>query len=601
MKKLKITKEQYDRLIVENKFSPSTDELMIVDINDEYFLVNKNNKQIESFIGNKTNIKDKNTLCSVALNNFESLFEMKQGSFDNIYKDNGNVIGVLSFCKKGSIQEVSKGKKKVKLTEQQWGKLLATGLVNENVKVIRKQLNESIDIKNEVKELIKYLYRKSDDFSPFWLEQGLTYDDIIELLLSKKLIVSKNGKYELSKTIGNPQEAIQAVENELTNSIKHDTNDVEIAEETNTPAGAEQDQDAPFNEKDLDTTEPRTSKDPKLTVVAMNNEVAILKSAGGSLYAFYYYDVDKDDFSEYASIVRNYVGKDEDGLPEYDYDKNGFDIDASVINNYVNDNISSITKGAGIDSYENSVQLVKIDDELKQYLTNLYDKDNNILKVLNQITEAEFSDVWGDMKAKLAKSQTPPTERIPQSKIEAKLGELKAKEMARRDAENAAFRKMRSTGDEIEEMTSAGSSATGGSSGPFVGPMGGPIKKSIVDKVPVVSEMDTTGGVGQYDTPGGLTMDLGKSNPKSKAEKTPQWAGGSFVKQPDCSKMNNNKEAQNGGCNAGASSLKTVKASGSVNAPSLAENKIYETIANKTGKTIEEVKLIIQSKNNKPS
>jgi hypothetical protein len=597
MKKLKITKEQYDRLIVENNFSPSTDDLLIVDINNEYFLINKNNKQIESFIGDKTNIKDKNTLCSIALNNYESLFETKQASFGNIYKDNGNVIGSLSSCKKGSIQEVSKGKK-IKLTEQQWSKLLESGVINEKVKVIRKSINESFDIKNEVKELIKYLYRKSDEFSPFWVEQGLTYDDIIEILLAKKLIVSKNGKYELSKNISNPQDAIQAVESELTKLIKHKTNDVGIAEETNAPAGAEEDQDAPFNKKDLDTTKPRISKDPKLSVVAMNNEVAILKSVGGSLYAFYYYDINKDDFSEYASIVRHYIGKDEDGIPEYDYDKNDFEIDEYVINNYVNDNISSITKGVGIDSYENNTQLVKIDDELKEYLTNLYDKDKNIFNVLNQITEVEFSDVWSDMKAKLAKSQTPPTERIPQSNIEAKLGELKAKEMARRDAENAAFKKMRSTGDEIDETTTAGSSATGGSSGPYVGPMGGPIKKSISDKIPVVAEMNTTGGVGQYDTPGGLTMDLGKSNPKSKAEKTPQWAGGSFVKQPECSKMNNNKEAQNGGCNQGASSLKTVKASGSVNAPSLAENKIYVEIANKTGKTIEEIKLIIESKNN---
>lgn len=116
-----------------------------------------------------------------------------------------------------------------------------------------------------------------------------------------------------------------------------------------------------------------------------------------------------------------------------------------------------------------------------------------------------------------------------------------------------------------------------------------------------VNEMLDVAGAGnfRYDTPGGLTMDLGKNNPKTKAEKTPQWAGGEFVVQPECSKLNNNKEAQNGGCNTGASSLKTKKPKGSVNAPSLGENKIYETIAKKTGKTIDEVKRIIESKNNK--
>jgi hypothetical protein len=34
--------------------------------------------------------------------------------------------------------------------------------------------------------------------------------------------------------------------------------------------------------------------------------------------------------------------------------------------------------------------------------------------------------------------------------------------------------------------------------------------------------------------------------PKTKAEVTPQISVGSFVEQPECSKLNNNKEAQNG-------------------------------------------------------
>ena len=51
--------------------------------------------------------------------------------------------------------------------------------------------------------------------------------------------------------------------------------------------------------------------------------------------------------------------------------------------------------------------------------------------------------------------------------------------------------------------------------------------------------------------------------------------------------------------NSGASSLKTVKTGGSINAPSLGEGEIYEAIAKKTGKSIDEVKRIIESKNKK--
>ena len=119
-----------------------------------------------------------------------------------------------------------------------------------------------------------------------------------------------------------------------------------------------------------------------------------------------------------------------------------------------------------------------------------------------------------------------------------------------------------------------------------------------------VEETLTVAGAGnfQYDAPGLANVGRNgefKKGPKTKAQKTPQWAGGEFVEQPSCSKPNNNKEAQNGGCNSGASSLKTKKVSGSINAPSLGENTIYETIAKKTGKTVDEVKAIIESKKGK--
>ena len=59
-----------------------------------------------------------------------------------------------------------------------------------DIKVTRE--NEITDgednLKKETLELIKYLYRKSEEFSPFWEEHNLTYDDICDALLAKKLI-----------------------------------------------------------------------------------------------------------------------------------------------------------------------------------------------------------------------------------------------------------------------------------------------------------------------------------------------------------------------------------------------------------------------------
>jgi hypothetical protein len=82
-----------------------------------------------------------------------------------------------------------------------------------------------------------------------------------------------------------------------------------------------------------------------------------------------------------------------------------------------------------------------------------------------------------------------------------------------------------------------------------------------------------------YDNPGFVDISRdGKfpTNPKkTKAQKNTQWAGGSFVKMDDCTKLNNNKEAQKGKCSTGAvdNVVKLQKTKSNINAPSLSESK----------------------------
>lgn len=68
---------------------------------------------------------------------------------------------------------------------------------------------------------------------------------------------------------------------------------------------------------------------------------------------------------------------------------------------------------------------------------------------------------------------------------------------------------------------------------------------------------------------------------------------GSFVEFDDCTKLNNNKEAQKGGCSVGAvdNVVKTKKTKGSV----VSDDAVYYEIAKKTGRSIKEVKNLIQS------
>ena len=69
-----------------------------------------------------------------------------------------------------------------------------------------------------------------------------------------------------------------------------------------------------------------------------------------------------------------------------------------------------------------------------------------------------------------------------------------------------------------------------------------------------------------------------------------------MVDLDSCTKLNNNKAAQNGKCSTGAADnvVKTHKTKQSVISKS-----VYEEVAKRTGKTIEEVQKIIESKHGK--
>lgn len=456
-------------------------------------------------------------------------------------------------------------------------------------------------LKAEVIELVKYLYRKNEKLSPFWEQNGMDFDAIVDTLLAKNMIVPNGGRYELAKTLGNPQAALQAVEDTLRAHVKPQGEpELETEDAGGYPAGAEHDSAAPWNQQEPDTTTATKPKHIQLTPIAFNREICLFKGPDGAMYVFYHDNIDKKELMQYASLTRHYVGKDEDGQPEYDYDED-FDIDADVISNYVNDNIQHLSKGEGAEAYEQGVDLVKIDDALKSELLSMYDKDKKLVSILNPIDEGNFEGAMSSLKANLAQAATPSDKpKIPQSKIVAKLAELKAKEEERRKAEQAGIDAQSAAADEVDEMT--GASSSGAFTGPMGGAGGGIITREMPD-TPVVGETTTVASVGgQYDTPGLANVGRNgefKKGPAPKAFKTSQYPDGQMVKQPECSKLNNNKSAQNGGCNQGASTQKYKKASGSVISPSLAENEIYEAIAVKTGKTIDEVKRIIESKNKK--
>lgn len=385
-------------------------------------------------------------------------------------------------------------------------------------------------LKEEIKKLIKYLYRKDENFSPFWTQNGITYEDICEYLSSKGMIKSNNGVYEISKNLGMPEDALSKIEEALSEII----NNGQITELDNLPVGADKDPRAPWRGVD-DKLKDRVGKGRKFRTLAMNREIAILKSADDKLVFDFY------------------------SIPESFEDE--FEVD-----DYVNSN--DLTIGTGLKDYEiGNKDLYVIDEPLKNMLLSLYDKpyDKSVIKALSEINEI---DTKKELQRPFKEKPKDFDEKSDEEKelIKKKLADLRAKELARR-------------GDapEVKETTGASSS------GAFTGSLGGSmIKKEMpVDTnnldVPVVGETTTASSSGQYTAPAfDMKNNTEFSNKKPKAFKKTQYADGGFVDfDKDCVGLNNSKKAQQGGCSQGEINnvVKVRKTNGNVNAPSLGENK----------------------------
>jgi len=423
--------------------------------------------------------------------------------------------------------------KKIKLTKEQYDKLIKSSLIKESDNVIDKSFKKALAGKNihnlkympeekielgpkfnikkslpgvknsineEVHKLLEYIYGLNEEFSNFWENNGLTYEDLCEVLEAKGYLIKKEGAYKVSKKMGDANSVKEGITQTLSEMLKPIEEDY--------PAGAEFDSRAPYNREDPKKVSGEKPSNTFVEIKYVNPEIAIFKDVkNGELYVFYYAQIDKDEFEPYAD---RYGFTDSDGDIEF-YDD--YEIDDDTIENYVNDNFQTLKKGEGVDNFESGYfDLVLINEELKDELLQLYDKDSRLVLVLEPIAESTGASSSGSY-----------------------------------------------VGDKFLEPMSED----------------GIIKREI-------SEMDSAdAGNFAYDNPGfvGISRD-GKfpTNPKkTKAQKNTQWAGGAFVKIDDCTKLNNNKEAQNGGCSTGAvdNVVKLQKTKGNINAPSLAESKKY--------------------------
>jgi len=574
--------------------------------------------------------------------------------------------------------------KKLKISKQQYNRIFANGVINENlvkggvnrvadafknqtkgkgIVSTNEGLLDSNDLSQEVTKLLQFLYRESNVLSTFWEENGVEYNDIISKLEKAKLITSKNGLYSVNK-VGSAEEVKDKIKTELQSMLPNTKTELE-------------EENYSMNSTSENNNRGNPTNNISFKAIAMNDEFVILKTNNGELFIFDYLAIDREEFKEYSEreVLDKYPNT--DGGYDIDYD-DYFELDENSINGFLDDNYGNVETGEGLSDWESgNFPLVKVDEELKDFIKNMYDKNQVVLNSLTEMDDDRLIDTTAMFKKDNQRGFDLPKAPIDKKRILDKLNAIRAEELARRDLE-------KTSDEELDEMSSTGS--VGGS---YTASFGGEnVMRKSMPNTPIIREEKDLGkgythfaifksdtkiangwdysslydkdsksydddsvleyaredmfndfpdnklsdfkivtlnylnkkginsndtnnwykynldesdiaGAGNfdYDSPGGLTMDLGKNNAKSKAEKKTQYAGGSFVEFNDCTKFNN--EVASTGCSSGAvdNVVKLKKTNGNINAPSLHESKILQLIAKKTGKSVRQVMNIVNKKN----
>jgi len=157
----------------------------------------------------------------------------------------------------------------------------------------------------------------------------------------------------------------------------------QLEEMDNYPMGASDDPRAPFNQTN-NVNEPNTPQNVIYTVEWYDGDNAILKK-GDELFLFNTGSVSKDDYSEYAEreITTDY---DEEG--PYSLYSDEFEVDGDVVERYINNNLTNLSIGNGYQDYEQGIyDIVKFDDELKE----LFSDELRNVSTFNEVTTASSS------------------------------------------------------------------------------------------------------------------------------------------------------------------------------------------------------------------
>lgn len=497
-----------------------------------------------------------------------------------------------------------------------------------------KNLNEGLTIElveftQHLLELLKEMLTDPSQagLSTFWVKMGLTRGEMFSAMADvgiigysghKLVVITKN----LSKKIKRLYHAIMDdINSQQSEGVISLGDDIEtFKEESNTPLGAEDDPMAPWNQND-ELSEPKEPEEYVYDMLYCNEEMAIFKGRDDKLYHFNYIEVDKEEFEEYVEREEIFLGMDRDDSPEFEY--GDFEVDCDVVDRYVNDNVDNIPISVGMnEAGKYDIELVLIDQEMALDLLGTYRNDKNYEKLKNILAPLinfkvnRKENVYS--KGELIENKMNPNFRKLKDK-NGRIRKLTKKDGNYRPAEGEEkcgncihfkdnkCKVIRGVIDkemvcnyydkksDANETTTAGAAADGGSSGPYVTPkMWAKDKKNWGNgnKTAYPSGQIVQDPLKNENFEIKLTKEQFKLL-KENFDKT-QWPDGEFVEFDDCVKFNNNKKAENGGCSVGAADnvVKTKKTKDSV----ASKEGLYYEVAKKTGRSIDEVKFIIENK-----
>lgn len=398
-----------------------------------------------------------------------------------------------------------------------------------------------------------------EGLSPFWIKIGVTWGDLISLMSSFGIVLVTAAGVDKGITIVKDRNAIKKgvkflgrhLWNILSKKKRYDMKnggsvmqDEGLTErDGDYPAGAENDPNAPWNQNDYDDYD----EDPEVEYKTANKII---------FEPIFFEGLAQDDITLFKHNEKLFVygGGNRDGEELEEYCNTNQDITVDCISNFVNDSYAhgKFKVGTYSDGYLHNNVLTVVDNNVKNDLLKYYGDSEKLSQILGGIEETTTTGsvggsyvtpkIWAKSPSDMKFGKTP---MIKGGKIlKEPLSEVDKVKMERFVAEMDMYIFAEDKEHAIVEANNIA---------------------KLVNK-----KFDASARVTKM-----IPRGFGQIG-ENIAERTGQ------VEFDDCTKLNNNTEAQDGGCSVGA-----------VDDVVKVDENIIKEVAKKTGRSISEVKNII--------